>query len=235
MHVTTNKVILNKRASPLVRNPTPHFDDIWSIAAINTDAFQRKDIVRYWEDLGNKVAEYVSFQEVGLKNPAILCFTDLSLKQRVELFFTRLNQNDHRLRYGHVIETLIDREDICVCCNENLWTKTDIIEDINNTAGFSVSAYGYSPLNKGSKVSQLLLFVVHLPQKRGRELARNLLMTAIIEYTALNSEKKGGLPNPPKRFRRNFKASKGVQSSKKRIKKSTEPFQGSAREGSAVG
>ena len=43
------------------------------------------------------------------------------------------------------------------------------------------------------------------------------------------SEKnKGGLHNPSKRFCRFLKASKCVQSSKKRIKNLTEPFEGSA-------
>ena len=39
--------------------------------------------------------------------------------------------------------------------------------------------------------------------------------------------KKGGWPNPPKRFRRKVKASKCIQSLKKRIKNSAEPFEGS--------
>ena len=39
---------------------------------------------------------------------------------------------------------------------------------------------------------------------------------------------KGGLQNPPKRFSRFLKGSKCVQSLKKRIKNSTEPFEGSA-------
>jgi hypothetical protein len=43
----------------------------------------------------------------------------------------------------------------------------------------------------------------------------------------LHSEKKGGLQNPSKRFCRFLKASKCVQSLKKRIKNSTEPFEGS--------
>jgi hypothetical protein len=42
------------------------------------------------------------------------------------------------------------------------------------------------------------------------------------------SEKKGGLQNPSKRFCRFLKASKCVQSFKKRIKNSTELFEGSA-------
>jgi hypothetical protein len=41
------------------------------------------------------------------------------------------------------------------------------------------------------------------------------------------SKKKGGLQNPSKRFCRFLKASKCVQSFKKRIKNSTEPFEGS--------
>ena len=45
----------------------------------------------------------------------------------------------------------------------------------------------------------------------------------IIFYSEKN---KGGLPNPPKRFCRNVKASKRVQSLKKRIKNWTEPFEG---------
>jgi hypothetical protein len=40
-------------------------------------------------------------------------------------------------------------------------------------------------------------------------------------------KKKGGLQNHPKRFRRFLKASKCVQSLKKRIKNSTEPLEGS--------
>jgi hypothetical protein len=40
-------------------------------------------------------------------------------------------------------------------------------------------------------------------------------------------KKKGGYPNPSKRFCRYLKASKCVQSLKKRIKNSTEPFEGS--------
>jgi hypothetical protein len=40
-------------------------------------------------------------------------------------------------------------------------------------------------------------------------------------------KKKGGLQNPRKRFCRFSKASKCAQSSKKRIKNSTEPFEGS--------
>jgi hypothetical protein len=43
-----------------------------------------------------------------------------------------------------------------------------------------------------------------------------------------HSEKKGALQNPSKRFCRFPKASKCVQSLKKRIKTSTEPFEGSA-------
>ncbi len=41
-------------------------------------------------------------------------------------------------------------------------------------------------------------------------------------------KKQGGLQNPSKRFCRFLKASKCVQSLKKRIKNSTEPFEGSA-------
>ena len=42
-----------------------------------------------------------------------------------------------------------------------------------------------------------------------------------------SERKKGGLQNPSKRFCRFLKASKCVQSLKKRIKNSTEPFEGS--------
>ena len=42
-----------------------------------------------------------------------------------------------------------------------------------------------------------------------------------------SENKKGGCLNQPKRFRRKVKASKCVQSLKKRIKNSPEPFEGS--------
>ena len=51
------------------------------------------------------------------------------------------------------------------------------------------------------------------------------LNTLNLGYSEKN---KGGLQNPPKRFCSFLKGSKCVQSLKKRIKNSTEPFEGSA-------
>ena len=49
-----------------------------------------------------------------------------------------------------------------------------------------------------------------------------------IKNETCSEKNKGDLPNPLKRVHRYVKASKCVQSSKKWIKNSTEPFEGSA-------
>ena len=80
-------VVSNRQISPIMGSITPKFDDIWSIAAINADASNRKDIVGTWEALGEQLSDYVSIRPNGLKKSSDIVYIGIVSNKGSSLIF----------------------------------------------------------------------------------------------------------------------------------------------------
>ena len=173
------------------RNQLPQNADIWSIAAINADASNRREPVNTPARLGVEMAYFVSRSPTGLRDPAILCISELQPVEGIRKFFEELNPNQNWPRYDKVVEKLNATERMAICWDTNRWTNIMVRCGVNRSSECVVSERGRYMVvcleeRANGRPEKLLLFSVHLPHKRGRQEARRLLLQAVTDLERLN-------------------------------------------------